>query len=107
MKIQTWTILLCVAIVLAVRGNLSNKAVTYHDGASNPTRIGTATAASVSTGVRFSGDKGRVFKGAGPLAIDLGASRVNVGDKNKILFLSTSDPKYSDGGFGFGSGAAC
>ena len=70
-----------VAIVLAVRGNLnrgnlSNKAVTYHDGASTPTHIDIATAASGSTGVRFSGDKVRVFKGAGPLAIDLGVSRV-------------------------------
>ena len=112
MKRRTWTILLWVAIVLAVRGNLSrgnlsNKAVTYHDVASTPTHIGTATAASGSTGVRFSGDKVRVFKGAGPLAIDLGASRVNVGDKKKILFPSPSDPKYLNGGFGFGSGATC
>ena len=77
-------------------------AVTYHDGASTPTHIGTANDASGSTGVRFSGDKVRVFKGAGPLAIDLGAPRVNVGDKKKILFPSPSNPKDLDGGFGFG-----
>ena len=79
------------------------------DGATNC--IVTAPAASSgSTGVRFSGDKVRVFNtdtdsnknGAGLLAIDSS----HVGNKKKIIFPSpSSDPKDSDGGFG--SGAAC
>ena len=70
-----------------------------------PAPIDTAPAASGSTGIRFSGDKVRVFNvnnsdsgGTGLLAID---SRI----KKKIIFPSPSNPKDSDGGFG--SGTTC
>ena len=70
-----------------------------------PAPIDTAPAASGSTGIRFSGDKVRVFNvnnsdngGTGLLAID---SRI----KKKILFPSPSNPKDSDGGFGSGTTA--
>ena len=62
------------------------------------------SSASGSTGVRFSGDKVRVFNGSSPLP---SSSLVKKKHKNKInMFPSPSEPEDSDRGF-LGGGAAC
>ena len=98
--------ILCILNICVIHNATPSSSKTIADSATPC--IVTAPAASGSTGVRFSGDKVRVFNtdsnknGAGLLAIDSS----HVGNKKKIIFPSpSSDPKDSDGGFG--SGAAC